>query len=87
MYQQPPQGPGPQHPYQQPMMPYAQAPMFAPCRACGYQGAALVQSKISSGGWVLFILMTIFLCWPLCWIPLVTMKDRRSVCAHCKVLL
>ncbi len=79
--------PPPSHQYPYAMAPATPAMMFPPCRACGYAGPAYVATKTSSGGWVLFVVLFLILCWPLCWIPLVAMKDRLSLCAHCKVAL
>lgn len=56
------------------------------CRACGYAGHAKVISKITTGGWVLFVAMVLFLCWPLCWLPLVFLRDRRCECPGCHVM-
>jgi uncharacterized membrane protein len=45
----------------------------------------MIIEKISSGGWIAFVLL-LFVCLPLCWIPLIWIKDRRSQCPNCRVL-
>ena len=80
-------GPPPPNPYA--MQQYSQGPM-APfhCRSCGYAGNAMVVEQISTGGWVVFVLMFLsFFLFLFCWIPLITMKDRRSQCPNCRVLV
>ena len=44
------------------------------------------QSKVSTAGWVLFVLMLLFLCWPLCWLGLL-IKDEYYVCGACGMKL
>jgi cellobiose-specific phosphotransferase system component IIC len=74
------------------MQPYSQPgyaiQSFPPCRACGYVGPALIKSQITTGGWILAVVLFFTLCGTLFfWIPLVTMHDKFSSCAHCKVRL
>jgi hypothetical protein len=77
---------GPPPPSQYGMHHSPHAPMAAfQCRACGYAGNAMIIEKISSGGWIAFVLL-LFVCLPLCWIPLIWIKDRRSQCPNCRVL-
>ena len=56
------------------------------CQSCGYVGAPMHASKISTGGWIMFVVLLIF-CFPLCFIPLLTMKDRAPKCARCHILM
>ncbi len=60
------------------------APPFH-CRACGFAGNAMVFSKVTTGGWVLFGLL-LLMCFPFCWIPLISMKEHGAKCPRCKVL-
>lgn len=54
------------------------------CRACGFSGYGQVTSRVSTGGWILFIFLTLAcVTIPFCWIPLVTMKDKRVACPNC----
>ena len=63
-------------------------PAFQPCRACGYCGPAQVRDAITTAGWVMFIVLTCSCIGTLfCWVPLITMTDRRMHCAGCGVLL
>jgi RNA polymerase subunit RPABC4/transcription elongation factor Spt4 len=64
------------------------APPPAPAATAGYRcprcGAAYLpsgESKISSEGWLIFILL-LFFCVPLCWIGLL-MKQETRVCPVC----
>lgn len=52
------------------------------CRSCGFHGHMRITNKISTGGWILFVVL-IFLCIFLCWIPLVAMKDYAQFCPQC----
>ena len=77
-----PYGPNPYHVPAAPMM--AAAPPFQ-CKACGHVGQAMIASKISTGGWILFaILLLACVTTPFCWIPLVAMKDRHPECPRCR---
>lgn len=53
------------------------------CRACGLQGQAMVQEKVSLAGWIVFALL-LFVCFPLCFVGLF-MKDKIAVCPRCRV--
>lgn len=55
------------------------------CRACAYQGHAMIVQKVSAAGWVVFALLLLF-CLPLFWIGLL-IKDNRTQCPNCKVLV
>lgn len=80
---------GPQGPYGHNPYHMAAGPMMAPpfqCRACGHVGQAMTVSKITTGGWILAIAMFCLLCWPLCWIPLVAMKEQHAQCPRCRVM-
>ena len=54
------------------------------CPFCHFQGAPIVERKLSSNGWVIFILLLIF-CLPLCWLPFVIdgCKEDQRKCASC----
>ncbi len=65
------------------VMPAPMAPFT--CRACGYSGHAMIVQKISTAGWIVFALLLLF-CLPLFWIGLL-IKDNRSQCPNCKVLV
>jgi hypothetical protein len=41
-----------------------------------------LNSKISTSGWLVAILL-LFLCFPVCWIPIVSMRERYMVCRQC----
>jgi len=51
------------------------------CPRCGAAYLPTVEKKISSEGWVIFILL-LFFCIPLCWIGLL-MKQEHRVCPVC----
>jgi ribosomal protein L37E len=53
------------------------------CRACGFQGQAMVREKVSVAGWVVFGLL-LLVCLPLCFLGLF-MKDKTAVCPRCGV--
>lgn len=55
------------------------------CRHCGAQGSGVHSSKVSTGGWIVFVLLFI-VCFVLCWIPLVWMKDQTTRCMRCGTL-
>jgi len=90
-YGGPPQGYGPPPGYGAPQgypPGYGQGyPMQGPppwtCRACGMQGAPIITTKISTGGWVVFVLLLLF-CFPLFWVGLL-MKDKIALCPRCGV--
>ena len=53
------------------------------CPYCGSDAPPRDETQISSGGWVLFVVLLVFLCWPVCWIPLITMKETVRKCGDC----
>lgn len=60
-----------------------QIPIGVPrCMTCGYAGQMNHIEKISGGGWVMFVVLLLF-CFPVCWIPLIAMKDRGLSCPQC----
>jgi hypothetical protein len=52
------------------------------CRFCGSTERPEIRQRISTGGWVLFAVLLVFLCWPLCWIGLL-IKEDYSCCYDC----
>ena len=52
------------------------------CPFCGSTAPPYEREEINSGGWVLFVVLILF-CIPLCWIPLITMKDKIRHCSSC----
>ena len=80
-YQQPGYPPHPQWPQQQGYAP--QAPLFC-CRVCGHQGQATTTDKASTAAWILALVLTLSCVGTLfCWVPLVTMRDKRLSCPRC----
>jgi RNA polymerase subunit RPABC4/transcription elongation factor Spt4 len=75
----PPPAPAPQ-PYAAP-----QATAGYKCPRCGSGYLPIVEKKISSDGWVIFILL-LFFCVPLCWIGLLIKQESR-VCPVCHAQL
>jgi hypothetical protein len=68
------------------MQPYGGAPMAAfQCRACGFAGQAAIDERVTTAGWVVLVAL-LFLCFPLFWIPLISMKEKRPKCPRCNVL-
>lgn len=58
------------------------------CPYCKGRTPPIVYSKISAGGWVLFVLMLLFFVTILfCWVPLLFMKDEYRVCSSCGIKL
>jgi hypothetical protein len=55
------------------------------CPFCGTSEPPNVDSKVSTGGWVLFVVLLIS-CFPLCFIGLFVREDYR-VCSSCGVKL
>jgi hypothetical protein len=51
------------------------------CPYCGNRGPAITNSKISTGGWVTFVVLLIIF-FPLCWIGLL-IKEEYRVCSRC----
>lgn len=54
------------------------------CPFCQHEGPPMVSSKMSTAGWVLFVVL-LLLCFPLCWLPFVMsgMKEEVRTCASC----
>jgi lipopolysaccharide-induced tumor necrosis factor-alpha factor len=51
------------------------------CPNCGTNAPPILRSKISDGGWLVFVLMLVF-CFPLFWIGFL-MRQQYSVCPAC----
>jgi len=62
-------------------------PVFT-CPFCHYQGPPIIEKKVSSNGWVIFVLLLLF-CLPLCWLPFVIdgCKEETRTCASCHTKL
>jgi len=83
--------------FSQPAMPQVtQAPPEQPqrlqgqfrCPYCRTDRPPIVRQGVSAGGWVLFVVMLLFVLTILfCWIPLVFMKDDYRVCSGCGIKL
>jgi transcription elongation factor Elf1 len=56
------------------------------CPYCNTDTPPLTRSKVSTGGWVTFILLLLLFCWPLCWIGLL-IKEEYHVCTDCGMKL
>lgn len=53
------------------------------CPCCGSAKRPEVREEISQEGWIVFaILLVVF--FPVCWIPLITMKKRHEICRDCR---
>lgn len=52
------------------------------CPHCGYAGHALVTSKVSTAGWVVFTLLLVFTI-IFCWIGLL-IKENKMMCPQCR---
>lgn len=54
------------------------------CPFCHRQGPPIITKKISTSGWILFIVL-LLCCFPLCWLPFVMdgCKDEERKCAGC----
>ena len=52
------------------------------CPYCKSDEVPVRKSQVSQAGWIVFILMLLFLCLPLCWIGLL-IKEEYRVCADC----
>lgn len=59
--------------------------MVMTCPYCGYTGPDQVKSRVSTGGWITFVVV-LLLFFPLCWIGLLIRKDY-SVCGRCGITL
>ena len=55
------------------------------CPFCQSRIGYYINTKISTGGWVFFVLFLLF-CFPLCWIGLLIV-DKHQFCAHCNMKL
>lgn len=71
------------HPYA--MQPYAPMQPAFHCKTCNYWGNAMIVNKISTGGWVMFVVL-LFLCFPLFWIGLL-MREQKACCPNCRVMI
>jgi hypothetical protein len=62
-------------------------PVFT-CPFCHFQGPPIVERKLSSNGWVVFVLLLVF-CLPLCWLPFVIdgCKEDTRKCPSCGMRL
>ena len=58
------------------------------CPYCGNENPPIVEKKMSTGGWVLFVVLLLF-CFVLCWIPFVVdgCKEEKRRCSACGVAL
>jgi lipopolysaccharide-induced tumor necrosis factor-alpha factor len=52
------------------------------CPFCGSEYPPVESEQISQAGWVLFVVLILF-CIPLCWIPLISMKEKQRRCSDC----
>lgn len=58
------------------------------CPYCQASGLPVVEHKVSTAGWVLFVLLLLsFIGIIVCWIPLVFMKDEVRRCRYCGMRL
>lgn len=75
----------PQYP---PQLPPARQPYGFTCPFCQFQGPPMQKQQLSSGGWVLFVVLLLF-CLPLCWLPFVIDGCKETVrnCASCGIKL
>lgn len=53
------------------------------CPYCGSEEHPLIRSKVSGGGWVIFVIVLLIF-FPLCWVGLL-MRERYHVCYDCGV--
>jgi DNA-directed RNA polymerase subunit RPC12/RpoP len=56
------------------------------CPYCNSREIPRKADEISTGGWVVFAVLLLF-CIPLCWIPLITMKEQKRYCYDCGMKL
>ena len=56
------------------------------CPFCGCNDPPVVRRKVSTAGWVMFVVLLCFLCLPLFWIGLL-MKEEYRICADCGIKL
>lgn len=54
------------------------------CPFCRHQGLPIRNKKVSSSGWIVFVLLILF-CIPLCWLPFVIdgLQEEERKCARC----
>jgi hypothetical protein len=62
-------------------------PVFT-CPFCHFQGPPIIEKKVSSNGWIIFVLLLLF-CLPLCWLPFVIdgCKEETRTCSSCHTRL
>jgi hypothetical protein len=65
--------------------PRRRTPRFR-CPYCDSDEMPRVSEEISTGGWVVFVVLC-FVCIPLCWIPLISMKEQKRYCFDCGMKL
>ena len=58
-------------------------PRALPCEKCGCVDEPVIRRDVSAGGVLVAILLFLFLCWPLCWLPLVMMREETRCCRRC----
>jgi phage FluMu protein Com len=56
----------------------------AECPFCKTVGRIYSKNETTTGGKILFVVMILFLCWPLCWIGLM-ITERRTYCGACQM--
>jgi uncharacterized membrane protein len=56
------------------------------CPSCGYAGHAMITERVSTGGWIVFAVL-LLVCFPIFWIPLITMKERKAQCPNCRLMV
>jgi lipopolysaccharide-induced tumor necrosis factor-alpha factor len=52
------------------------------CPYCGSTAPPREREEISQAGWIVFVVLILF-CIPLCWIPLISMKEKIRNCSDC----
>jgi lipopolysaccharide-induced tumor necrosis factor-alpha factor len=54
------------------------------CPFCGYQGTPIIERKLSTNGWILFVVLLVVF-FPLCWLPFVIdgCKENVRKCPSC----
>lgn len=87
-YGPPPSGYGPAPGYGAPPVQhvvhsYAVQPQGWRCPYCGFAGQPVQYTSITTAGWIVFVLL-LFLCIILCWIPLISMREQKTVCPGCR---
>lgn len=75
--------PGAQYAAQPAVVVNVATPVFT-CPFCHFQGPPIIEKKVSSNGWVIFVLLLLF-CLPLCWLPFVIdgCKEETRTCPSC----